>query len=67
MRHLLGQGQDWKWRAANLVPGRLTLFPSIAAAVSIYGLIVDPRTVGEQMSAMSRCCRRSRAASSKSS
>jgi membrane protein len=32
--------------------GLLAIFPGIAAAVSIYGLIVDPQTVGEQMSDM---------------
>jgi membrane protein len=32
----------------------LALFPGIAAAVSIYGLVVDPQTVAEQMSAMSQ-------------
>jgi membrane protein len=34
--------------------GLLAIFPGIAAAVSIYGLIVDPQTVGEQMSDMSQ-------------
>jgi membrane protein len=32
--------------------GLLAMFPGIAAAVSMYGLIVDPQTVGQQMSDM---------------
>jgi membrane protein len=31
----------------------LAIFPAIAAMISIYGLIADPQTVQQQMSALS--------------